>query len=161
MQLRGYNKEKCSLDLAILRDLVNMIKAQGADKIRLEYVIAGIEQKNLSHCVQTTLLRCLVIKGQQKMRQSFEDKCEMRGGMHFKMVDPRMCCNWLSIEEKLIMQSLEGIYFKNTLWLCHVAYIILVPQPRIKPRPTAVKAQLDCQVCNNHWIAREFHRRNV
>ena len=47
------------------------------------------------------------------MRQSFEDKCEMRGGMHFKMVDPRMCCNWLSIEEKFIMQSLEGIYFKK------------------------------------------------
>ena len=36
-------------------------------------------------------------------------------------------------------------------WLCLVACRILVPQPGIEPRPSAVKAQSP-----NHWTAREF-----
>ena len=36
-------------------------------------------------------------------------------------------------------------------WLCCMACGILVPQPGIKPRPTAVKA-----LSLNHWTAKEF-----
>ena len=43
------------MDLAILRYLVNLIKAQGADKIRLEYVIVGIEAEKLeSLCIDNS-----------------------------------------------------------------------------------------------------------
>jgi len=38
-----------------------------------------------------------------------------------------------------------------SFWLHHVACGILVPQPRIEPRPTAVKAQ-----GFSHWTTREF-----
>ena len=34
---------------------------------------------------------------------------------------------------------------------CHIAFGILVPQPGIKPKPSAVKVQNP-----NHWTTREF-----
>ena len=48
-------------------------------------------------------------------------------------------------------KSLFQIFFFFFFKLCRTACRILVPLPRIKPGPTAVKAQNP-----NHWSAREF-----
>ena len=51
---------------------------------------------------------------------------------------------WIFLE----MQKSLSFFF----WLHHVACGILVPQPGIKPRPSAVRAWSP-----NHWTSREFH----
>ena len=50
-----------------------------------------------------------------------------------------------------IMRFLCVCWFVCLFWPCHMACGILVPQPGIEPRPSAVRARSP-----NHWITREF-----
>ena len=53
-----------------------------------------------------------------------------------------------------LLQCLVRFFF--FFLLCHSACRILIPQPRIKPRPLAVKA-----LSRNHWTAKEVPQWSI
>ena len=55
--------------------------------------------------------------------------------------------SYLDQLSSFLAQYTINLFFKP----CHIAFGILVPQPGIKPEPSAVKVQNP-----NHWTAREF-----